>query len=47
MANGRISAYGTYAELLAAGIDFHAALRDDAHDAAGVDSVCTLLIVRP
>ena len=35
MANGRVAAQGTYPELLAAGVDFHAALRDDAHDAAG------------
>ena len=38
MANGRITAHGTYAELLEAGVDFHAALRDDAHDAAGMTS---------
>jgi len=36
MADGRIAAQGTYPELLAAGIDFHAALQHD-DDAAGTN----------
>ena len=38
MANGRITAQGTYADLLAAGVDFHAALQDDAAIGAATPS---------
>ena len=38
MADGRIAAHGTYPELLAAGVDFHAALQDDA-EAGTIQSV--------
>ena len=40
MADGGVVAQGTHAELLAAGIDFHAALQDD-------DAACTPLFTQP